>query len=202
MKKAVPILLAALIVVLLAISLPSALVKPCATCDGDGDLRCSDCKGNGSVDCENCDAKGVFYCTKCKGDKKQSCSDCSGKGYTLGGECSDCGGDGRVITSIDLSDVQNSNSQTLRNLYKNPSQSFGFWEYDCPDCNGSGKEHITCTSCHGDGEVSCSKCGGTGGRETCSICNGAKTVECTHCAGDGHYDCPDCDGTGKRFIWK
>lgn len=48
------------IVALVVAFVPSALVKPCATCGGDGDLRCSDCRGKGFVDCENCDAEGEF----------------------------------------------------------------------------------------------------------------------------------------------
>lgn len=122
----------------------------------------------------------------------------------MGGECSDCGGDGRVITNIDLSKLKDIESELILNLYKNARYNTitCWWEYDCNNCNGSGTEHITCSACHGSCEVDCTKCDGTGGHEICSVCMGATTVLCSRCASEGHYDCTDCGGTGKRFIWK
>jgi hypothetical protein len=64
----------------------------------------------------------------------------------------------------------------------------------------------TCTSCQGSGhgEVTCSKCGGSG---ACSLCKGSgtmvishvakpdETVKCSPCKGTGQ--CRDCGGDGK-----
>lgn len=47
-----------------------------------------------------------------------------------------------------------------------------------------------CETCKRTGKVSCSACGGSGGRE----CNTGCKHECLNCNGTGEVKCPECDG--------
>lgn len=89
---------------------------------------------------------------------------------------------------------------------------------NCMSCNGSGKcsvcggsPMITCGTCHGSRNVSCSprvtcsacngskqaNCGScTNGQKTCGSCNGTKTVACGNCT-EGKADCDVCGGSGS-----
>ena len=86
------------------------------------------------------------------------------------------------------------------------------WDY-CMGCHGTGLE--TCDTCGGDGKIekyminyvtkkkyltwtTCTKCGGDG-KVTCTICggNGGKT-KCAACGGDGYIDQGDKGYSGNQ----
>lgn len=65
----------------------------------------------------------------------------------------------------------------------------------CDDCYarrviGTPSSVYRCETCKRTGKVSCSACGGSGGRE----CNTGCKHECLNCNGTGEVKCPECDG--------
>lgn len=54
------------------------------------------------------------------------------------------------------------------------------WDY-CTDCSGHG--NVTCSRCWGSGQVSSST--SSSGRETCRACSGRGNVTCSRCGGSG-----------------
>lgn len=178
----------------------SVLQKDCGFCGADGNIRCSVCKSSGKIDCSQCNTKGRLYCEGCRGLGDIKCSDCNSVGYTNGETCPECKGDGRTITSLDLSDV--GSSELLSKVYRNRKRGIGgFWSYTCNTCDGSGIERFDCKTCSGNGRYTCPECDGNHFGDTCPDCIGTTKVSCKNCDGSGLLSCDKCDGNGKRFIW-
>lgn len=70
----------------------------CADCGGTGggDRPCAACNGSGIMGrkkCKSCDGKGNIYCTQCNGTGFESCRSCNSKGVE---RCTRCRGTGRL----------------------------------------------------------------------------------------------------------
>lgn len=87
----------------------------------------------------------------------------------------------------------------------NDAMVLGDYLKPCPACEATGLVERECRSCDGTGK--CSKCGGTGERDSefmdrtvhCTTCRG--TGKCSTCGGDGKLTsrCTACEGTGRAF---
>lgn len=84
------------------------------------------------------------------------------------------------------------NLTTAVTIHRHPKCAV--WEYQCATC--CGKNHITCTTCVGNGEVICDICNGRRKR-TCTTCYGEGEVKCYYCYG-GYNNCSHCS-YGKIF---
>ena len=78
----------------------------------------------------------------------------------------------------------------------------------CDQCNGQGKQSVTCKRCKNPLRLPrCPTCRGGGVRLTgrCENCNGTGRLRCKHCKGKGcvfcgskgTWDCKVCEGTGR-----
>lgn len=74
----------------------------CPSCGGDGNSRCDDCNANGEVECEDCDGEGEIYssdqdgggsCNTCQGGGRVECEQCDGEGIK---SCQECDGSGSI----------------------------------------------------------------------------------------------------------
>lgn len=139
----------------------------CATCEGTGKVKCSNCGGQGVYTdsagtvygCASCGGSGyisdAYYNFK-KGTGKVACSDCNGIGAVADDpdaatNCTTCKGTGRVICSACQGNGYQYNSVS--------GKTFG-----CTSCGGSGYTQGTVASDYkeGTGRVACSACNGTG----------------------------------------
>ena len=70
----------------------------CVTCQNQGNVHCSSCRGYGAIDgktCINCRGNGLLLCYYCEGNPEHSkCHVCDGSGYTkkIFVECRVCNG--------------------------------------------------------------------------------------------------------------
>lgn len=91
---------------------------------------------------------------------------------------------------------------TPSSVPSSPPAAASAGQMTCPSCHGLGNcwADYSGNHCNG-GTVSCWICYGSGTvtrgskKETCSNCNGKKTVTCKTCSGTGK--CTVCNGTGK-----
>lgn len=114
-------------------------------------IVCGDCAGKGRTPCSRCRRSGKVACSKCGGDGQTACSSCSGNGKV---RCSTCGGDGK--------------------------KGIGSSRRRCTSCSGTGKRD--CTSCS-TGQKPCGAC--SNGRVRCPGCHGELDVDCGTCRGSG-----------------
>ena len=114
----------------------------CETCNGDGEIECSNCERSGEVinECDECDGTGEVRCEDCVQGKIE-CGECSGTGSIEDDEgndkeCEECAG---------IGDIECDN-----NCYKG-------W-ITCDNCDGSGNVTERCEECRGGGYVNCPDC--------------------------------------------
>lgn len=133
----------------------------CAHCAGQGHTACSACRGRGK-------RKEMRSCPTCDGTGQRVCKTCEGSGEI---ECRTCEGKGKV-------------SKRVKDRKKDR------WEtrqVKCDHCDGSGR--VDCARCR-KGKKKCTKCKGTGERESMG--------PCSSCRGKGGITCKVCQGTKKR----
>ena len=138
----------------------------CRECTGTGKRKCPTCAGSGieRVVCPECD-KGRVPCEECDRRGYFVCETCNGRGNL---RCRTCGGDGYQYPYYPY--------------HRKCKACNGRGRVDCPQCVG-GK--IDCKHCKG-GRAKCPACDGHGyTRQTCSRCQGAKTVPCDLCVDGG-----------------
>ncbi|WMJ73734.1 hypothetical protein RCC89_11240 [Cytophagaceae bacterium ABcell3] len=82
----------------------------------------------------------------------------------------------------------------------------------CFECDGSGKNAVTCKHCGGIGKNYCRSCNGSGITRSgsgfnekflsCTKCNATGIAECRHCTGTGESSslCRICRGEGKKVF--
>jgi hypothetical protein len=129
------------------------VLRPCATCDGQGRMTCLRCGGTGQL-------KGKSVCPTCKGKGAVKCKRCGGKGKIV---CPLCGGAGTFTGAW----------RRMRRVRCPRCRGEG--TIDCPDCNGTGRvvcptcngKPVTrhdgpCPVCNGKGTLECKDCAGTG----------------------------------------
>ena len=72
--------------------------EECGECDGDGEIECSYCFGEGEIteSCEYCESGCILEsCEYCDGSGEIECSNCDGSGEV---DCDECGG-GRAFSN-------------------------------------------------------------------------------------------------------
>ncbi|MBN1674574.1 MAG: hypothetical protein JXR37_26240 [Kiritimatiellae bacterium] len=119
----------------------------------------------------------------------------------------------RYIAAYSLGELLAGDSEEARVGRDYLAKSFPFSEFikfltmdtlggPCPDCDGRGVTHQTCTLCKGSGK--CANCGGSGrirhhfsgDVRRCGMCSGSG--KCRNCGGSGRISnsCAHCCGTG------
>ena len=155
---------------------PPVTPRVCATCGGEGRIKCAACKGRRRIGerCHKCKGHGYLICGKCRGRGEIKCSRCGGDGRE---SCAGCGGTGRSRLPV----LQNGRTYYPR----------------CTSCNGRGS--LRCRRCRGRGLADCSYC--SAGKIVCRTCGGAGSIitqiRCAKCKRTGFIPCPNCQGTGK-----
>ncbi len=122
----------------------------------DTSLRCSACRGTGSIS---------KRCTACNGSGRDRCSSCAGEGYN---RCSSCGGDGSYQCTACRGSGTTSKDRRC-------SSCSGAGEKRCSPCSGAGEKR--CNLCRGAGSKECHYCSGQGSKSSqCTGCHGTGTV--------------------------
>ena len=154
--------------------------KKCYTCGGSGkewitppgsingyQQKCSSCSGSGNSDCSTCNGNGFLEEYKCSDCLKTSLGSSSGVSHSYSYKCTVCG-------------TSSSSFGTCKKTVANKNT--------CSACTG-GNITASCTSCGGDGKVTCKASGCSQGKVTvtCPTCRGYKTVPtaCGTCGGVG-----------------
>lgn len=192
----------------------------CTTCGGDGLKKCTNKNcSDGFVKCTTCydnenyhitTGQGYYLtdlqyvsnstflspCRKCGATsahthiKRVGCTSCDGKGYRYyyaQGDYSDTGKSGVVYDNL----YQFFSKAAKPNEGKNSGLDVG----------GVGKNYgkKTCTTCSGDGLITCNSC--SSGNKNCSTCGGDGLKKCTgKCNGTGKWGkCEQCNGQGINY---
>jgi len=168
--------------------------QKCIRCDGSGIIKCVICSSKGRITekCPYCD-NGKVKCSICGGEGWKTCTVCNGNGGFLR-RCSRCGGSGYISRFLNrpwLDDIKVIDGKVIIRYRRYPFCYYETIQF-CPDCNGSGKIKIICSTCGGSGRLSCPL------TEKCKFCNGQGFLIkiCPECNGSGIVKCPDCSGKG------
>lgn len=89
-------------------------------------------------------------CETCDDMKQIDCTNCGGSGIISGeNTCRKCFGDGKITTVSDMLGEEQVSAF---------GQSLPLYEYDCPECDGTGYEQVECDVCLGSGKITCPDC--------------------------------------------
>ena len=152
---------------------------PAVICCSDGNITCTTCNGEGTIQQET-------TCPKCNGGYTITCTSCLGSiGIPCQHKCITCNGGVSPSDWIGCS-VCNATGEL---------QGVG----QCPPCSGTGMV-LGCTACNGYGTYNrenCMICNGSGFESICNKCSGTGFIVCTECNATGKVhgsiDCPDCN---------
>lgn len=162
----------------------------CSSCEYQGVVRCTRCRGRGKLYARNGE---VFVCGLCDGKRYVLCTNCQGScgWYVMRLKCELCEGNGSITCShcngqgwLPPENVDKAYAEVCK-LCK------GHRVIPHKECEGKG-----CKYCK-NGKVKCEQCNGHG---AVIITPEPKYKDCRRCNHKGVQNCSACKGRGYRII--
>ena len=144
--------------------------EDCAQCNGD-EKYCTRCSDSGRVSCGKCSGKGVieYECGCAETERHRGARTVTASSGEILRTCQTCGGDGKYYIGNDRQWCESCNSQgAIADTCPSCGGDAVSNTETCPKCAGS--KSVQCSSCEGQSDVpDCPQCDGTGSEHVVTL---------------------------------